>query len=387
MPFLITRTPSAVESLRAAGLRYELAGRRPVFRPIAYFAMAIGWIITATVGAARAARADVAQCNERFWPRLRAYSFAALAHNATPDDMQRLHTRTGRDVAEAPELLFNRDRRIWYGLNAIQGAEPNDVQDKARFASICREHSLPAVPVLAAFFGGKLVVPPDCEAMAGRDLFTKSLRGNLGQGAALWQWNGNGWSCDGETCATLEILLTRLSSEDCVVQRALIDHQVFRAAGSKGLSSLRIVTICPPDGRARAIAATMLLSRGTISQTGAILGIDMDRGQAINCLDLAINKVLTLNEVGIVLSALPDWQAHLDLVCHAHEQAFPRFASLGWDVVLTDEGPFLLEANLGWGMLLHETLDRAFGATALVEAAPAWSRLLNGTPHASFKTT
>ena len=65
--------------------------------------------------------------------------------------------------------------------------------------------------------------------------------------------------------------------------------------------------------------------------------------------------------------ALPHWDECISLVCRAHDDAFPAFAALGWDVALTPAGPVLLETNLNWGMLGHQRLSGPLGRTALAD--------------------
>ena len=256
----------------------------------------------------------------------------------------------------------------------INGFDGEDVQDKVRFYQLCKAANLPVVPVYAGFAQGEALLPADRER-AGRDsLFVKSLRGNLGEGAAIWRRGEGGYANGAEAFPTLDDLLVELAKSDCVVQPLLSDHAALRAAGSEGLSTVRIVTLRMPDGSVAAACALLLMAKGMLSQYGEYFGIDMRDGSLTTWLDQSAEQRRRRGGLppGFPLAAIPGWQGLIDMVCHAHGAAFGAFATLGWDVVLTDGGALLLEANQGWGIMLHQVLGEPMGRTAIGAAATAW---------------
>lgn len=50
----------------------------------------------------------------------------------------------------------------------------------------------------------------------------------------------------------------------------------------------------------------------------------------------------------------------------------PAFASLGWDVALSDRGMLLLEANQGWGLVPPQLLCGPLGPGPIAATAPYW---------------
>jgi hypothetical protein len=306
--------------------------------------------------------------------RLGAYYSAALRHNALPDVLQRFHARAGMDPALAPHIMFDRDGRVWRALNALRGADGDDVQDKARFAEICARHQLPTVPVIAAFRGGASLRPIDRERASGRSLFVKALSGQLGAGAAIWRYGPTGYSNEDVRHATLDDLLADLSRQDCIVQPLMRDNAALRAAGSDGLSSLRLVTLCTGPGEASAACALLLLAKGMLSQNGQFFGVDIADGALDTWFDEANKVVRSRSEFpeAFPLSEIAGWDGLVELACHAHAVGFDLFATLGWDIVLTDEGPLLLEANQGWGMSAHQFLGAPMGLGPIGAAAEKW---------------
>ncbi|MEP6869558.1 MAG: hypothetical protein ABJA20_13685, partial [Novosphingobium sp.] len=289
LPFVTARYPTALERLRVFGLKAELRGRRPVTRVVGWWLLLLCWPVASLSYAITASRKDRAEAGASAWGKFCSYYGAALTHNARPGELQWLGMQAGVAPDMAPQLLFNRDSRIWQALNRLNGADGDDVQDKARFFQLCERANLRAVPVYAAFARGESLLPIDRKAASGRSLFVKSLRGQQGEGAAIWRWAthsaGEGYS-DGTTIhPTLDELLTDLARTDCVVQPLLSDHALLRAAGSEGLSSLRIVTARIPDGQVRAVCALLLMSKGMLSQFGESFGIDIRDGSLTTWLD------------------------------------------------------------------------------------------------------
>jgi hypothetical protein len=173
---------------------------------------------------------------------------------------------------------------------------------------------------------------------------------------------------------TLDDLLAELSGHDCVVQPLLCDSAALRDSGSKGLSTLRIVTVRPPDGAVMPACALLLMAKGMLSQHGDYFGVDIGDGTVTTWLDQSADTPRRRDQLpeGFAIPAIPGWSDLLDMVCHAHAAGFAAFTTLGWDVVLTDQGPLLLEANQGWGIMLHQVLGEPMGHTAIGAAALAW---------------
>ena len=376
-PFALHARASPTEHLRAFGLREELAWRVPVKRIGLRVAMTLVWPGASLASALAAGWADRRAGSGGWLRRFVAYYRAALRHNAWPADLQRLQAQAGHAPDVAPQMLYNRDYRIWRALNRLRGADLDDVQDKARFAVICAAHGLPAVPVLAAFAAGQPLIPNGQEAVQGQSLFVKDLRGNLGAGAAVWHWTEQGYANDSAlpaTHATPRALLIALAGHDCVVQPLLRDAAALRDAGSAGLSTVRIVTLLSAHGETQVVSAILSLAQGMLSQYGEFFGIDCSTGALTTWFDQAAKRVYPRRErpAAFLLDAVPQWLAMVALAKRAHRDGFARFATLGWDVVLSDAGVLLLEANHGWGIMLHQVLGRPLGEGPIGAAAAGW---------------
>jgi len=46
--------------------------------------------------------------------------------------------------------------------------------------------------------------------------------------------------------------------------------------------------------------------------------------------------------------SIPFWSQLCKYIFKAHDVC-PNIRTIGWDIAITDEGPVLIEGNLGWG--------------------------------------
>lgn len=343
--------------------------------------MSLLWPIASLANAARAALRDKPVTLKSAVWCFGIYFAAALRHNALPEVLQRFHAQAGLDPRQAPHLLYSQDGRAWRLLNAQLGANGDDVQDKGRFAAVCAAHGLPAIPTIAAFESGKPLGPVDMARALERSLFVKALRGRLGEGAEIWRFEEGGYSNGTTRHATLDDLLEALSAEDCIVQPLMRDNADLRRAGSDGLSSLRLVTFVTATGETQVACALLLLAKGMLSQNGEYFGVSIADGRLNTWFDQAAKVVRqrTAFPNDFALEAIADWDGLVELVRHAHAVGFPRFATLGWDLALTDEGAFLLEANQGWGMALHQMFDAPMGLGPIGLEADRWATQLQAS--------
>ena len=105
----------------------------------------------------------------------------------------------------------------------------------------------------------------------------------------------------------------------------------------------------------------LVLPKGsfTTSAGGAVCAVEWETG--------AVRRVMHAQDPGLTSKAVgwraPFWAEALNLVRQAHREAFPLFATLGWDVAITQDGPLLIEANSGWGALALQQMWGPLGRT------------------------
>lgn len=366
-PFFVGTPRSGIERLRAAGAR-EVWTRGPIWKRLALgVAMTVGWPLS-TFGDAM--RISIRRSKEGHASLLRTFGTlygAALTHNIPPNLFAFFELELGVSSDELSDFLLPVDMRMLHSFSLRQGANLDDVQNKASFERICTAHGLPCVKSLAVFHEG-LSRGEDVVRSWTAPMFVKALTGFKGAGAELWRPGGRGFVSSNGDDLSIDELIEALRTGNCIIQPVLEDHPCLRAFGTVALSSVRVMTGKAHNGPSSPIGAALSLAvepSSLTSRFGVGCGINIDDGTVCRTTPIEDDdRLLNRNLLGF---ALPHWEDCLHLVCKAHDEAFPQFATLGWDLALTSSGPVLLETNVNWGMVGHQWLNGPLGKTALAD--------------------
>jgi len=160
-----------------------------------------------------------------------------------------------------------------------------------------------------------------------------------------------------------------------VVQEPVPSHPEYRDLAPWTTNTIRVITIVDRDGEAHVqAAATLLGRRGRMANNfhagGVNVGVDVETG--------ALGRGRVLGRAGWVDEhpdtgvpfagrSVPDWD-EVTRVCRHAATLLPGLRSIGWDVVVTPDGPVLLEANDGWGMRMVQLHGPGFLADERVRA-------------------
>lgn len=303
------------------------------------------------------------------------------------------------------------DERFGFPLLARLN-DPADVavlDDKLRFAEACAGLGLAHVEVLAYVEGGKLVQATfgNPDELPRRDLFVKSTSLRSGWGVQRWTYDGakDVYRFEDRECTAAQLveLIRKLSlgeersfeprnpplwkrwfSKDKVqeggderpyiVQPAMRNHEEMAAFTNGALCTVRIVTARPLGGEPQVIVASLRMPTGTSNVDNFVAGgiaspIDLETGELGSAVYMDPSRADrdTHPDTGqpIVGALLPFWSEVKELALAAH-RAFPRIATVGWDVAVTSDGVKLLEANTGWGFhVVQMPQGKPLGATLL----------------------
>ncbi len=225
--------------------------------------------------------------------------------------------------------------------------------DKAHFAAYLHEQGLGAVPTLLRLKAG--AEPPWSELFEQRDLFFKPVSASRAEGCFSLRFNRDTkqysmQDSQGLTTGELRIrphIQQYLQQRDYLVQPLLfnesaLEAQLVLAAGlsSERITTLRIITSSGPAG--------IDLQLGNLERSGP----DYKRWKLY-----ALNLINGDVEVEGQRIVLPNWPEIVRLVKAAHALCADQL-TVGWDVVMTDAGPLVLEGNINWGVQAHQLLPR-----------------------------
>lgn len=143
-----------------------------------------------------------------------------------------------------------------------------------------------------------------------------------------------------------------------LIQPVVVQHDDLKAFGTKSVNTIRAITIRGKSGEIGIFNAFLRLGADSESfvdnraMGGFGVGIDLDTGKLMKYgfpHDSFGVKAEEHPVSGIVFEnyQLPFWEETVDLIKKAHKQ-FYALQSIGWDVVITPNGPILLEGNDDW---------------------------------------
>ncbi|HWA87436.1 MAG TPA: sugar-transfer associated ATP-grasp domain-containing protein [Opitutus sp.] len=249
------------------------------------------------------------------------------------------------------------------------------IAHKLQFAEHCARHALPTPPVLAAWAeGGKLALGPAADPRC--DVFAKptSDYGSVGampiefdNRSGEYRFNGTRLQWPG----LLDAIAAELAADrGYLLQPRLRSSAASAVYGAEELSNVRIVTGRTVRGAPEPIAAVVRIPSSFTTQGHdrdvMLASIDVHTGR----MGPAMFREITLPQFSdhpdtghrIEGEPFPNWPAMLELARRAHATC-PWMPFVGWDVVDTDRGLMLLEANSNWG-----------GDSAQLPGAPALGR-------------
>lgn len=308
----------------------------------------------------------------------------ALGSNVMPLEYRtyRLHEPAKRGWAD--DYLYWSDDHLFRMLNSKTGADLRDVQDKSRFADICRQHGLPCIPTLAAYRRGGQFEPAEPYLPQAPDLWVKDLAGKQGSGAAEWRREEGGYRDGQGQMRTAQELVAAWRGRDCIVQPMLRNHPALDDLSCGLLVNCRILTGIDPAGEVHVITHDITLPwGGWDNRPYFVFGKIGDDGRIARAMTGDGVAVTCHPDTGATIpgAEIPFWPDALALAQLAHRAAFSRFVFLGWDVALTADGPLLIEANAGPGVFHHQQLDgRPLGHTLFPEIALAYIEAGADTP-------
>lgn len=157
---------------------------------------------------------------------------------------------------------------------------------------------------------------------------------------------------------TVNLFLNFLSNRKLIIQNIVKQHDKLSAFKTKSVSTIRIITIKGKSGIINVFSAFLRLSIDLDSfvdnraKGGLGVGIDLDTGKLLkfgyphDSFGVKIQKH-PISNISFLNFQIPFWKETKQLVVQAHRQ-FYGIQSIGWDVIITNNGPIILEGNDDW---------------------------------------
>lgn len=254
--------------------------------------------------------------------------------------------------------------------------------DKLQFFENATRHALPTPEVVVAFDQGAVLrwYAEPTGQLPRTDLVFKPSTIYCGTGVQLWRYlpETEQWICNQQ-----RLNATDLVREFCalardnryIVQRCLSNHRDIRPLAGEGICTVRVVTYRRHGAASLLLACLRMPTGSSFVDNFTAGGIAAPVHPVEGTLGPAVGKdirsgVLEFHPnsaAPITGRRLPHWQNTIELARAAHA-CFPEYAFIGWDIIITDTGPVLLEANLTWGVeLCQMSHDMPLGETVFPE--------------------
>jgi len=220
--------------------------------------------------------------------------------------------------------------------------------NKIAFHNMCQRHKIPHPQILATAHKGNINIFAE---PSGEWIAIKPSGGEGGRGFAL---------------AKIDPANIRQSMEKAIrehtdnreggwlVQNRLINHPALKPLAQSALITARLVTMINESGKSELIASVLRFPSDPDIlvdnlKAGALMAqIDMSTGHLMRACfgrmahDVHIHPVSKVPIKGIEVPHIIDAGKQ---VLAAHEQGFFDYSLVGWDIVITEQGPIILEGN------------------------------------------
>jgi hypothetical protein len=302
----------------------------------------------------------------------------------SPRDVEAYGFDKGRPYREAARYLGYRTYKEKVRPKVNYPAARWLVENKWIFYQLADIAALPVPPTLGIVhpifgvsWGGDrpLQTVPDVLAELRRvrpDQFVaKPCGGQQGRGVIIANRvdysTGNAVTLSGERIGLQRLAERMLSSSPMrgvpgyLLQHFVRQHPFFASLSPFTTNTVRLVTFIAASGRVDVPLGMVRIGRsGAMAdnpdQGGIGVSVDLETG--------ILGRGTTKAAIGVALThhpdtgekfegrIIPDWHAIVDLVRRAATMA-PGLRAIGWDVVLTEAGPLIIEANADWNARLQ----------------------------------
>lgn len=296
------------------------------------------------------------------WRQLAALFLTTFRYNFPPSLYYR--ARLFRLKRERWLAVFSHDEAVTLAPVMEHRTADLDIWSKSGWQLFCEQHALPGVSAVARVRHGKLTVFQQDALQGGMDLFLKPDEGWGCRGTVLLEWQADrrGWRACGATtefvpCERLPAFLVTVASDHAIeVQLRLKNHADFADLAQRALINFRVMTLRHGDGTIEVFTASLRIpgydEHCSDVPNGYFVPIHLAAGTlgGAETLDMGAGVRTThpVTQAPISGRKIAQWSEMCALAIRAHGHLPESVPCVGWDLVATNVGLRLLEANIAW---------------------------------------
>lgn len=219
--------------------------------------------------------------------------------------------------------------------------------DKLAFQRRCSEHDVPHPTVLATITDGRVTV---LERPQASEIVVKPAAGEGGSGVRMLAITES----DRADFAAFLAREARGLKGSWLVQPRIVNHPDMADIAINALATVRLTTMFNERGEPEVVTSVLrFASRAdslvdNIKAGGLMAPVDATTGTlGAACRGRGVDEYETHPASGAAIAGrpLPHWPKAVEMAKRAHRTAFSEYTLVGWDVVLTADGPMILEGN------------------------------------------
>lgn len=242
--------------------------------------------------------------------------------------------------------------------------------DKLAFERRCAEHNIPHPPLLATVSDGRVTVRQQPQTS---EIVMKPAAGEGGSGVRVVEIPE---SDRGDFAGFLAREAKGLKGT-WLVQPRMFNHPDMADIAINALATVRMTTMFNEQGEPEVVTSVLRFASredlrvDNIKAGGLMAPVDAETGVlGPACRGRGIEEYDRHPASGATIAGrtLPNWPEAVALAKRAHLEAFPEYTLVGWDVVLSGDGPLILEGNGKPCMIIAQRAPRrGVGATRFGE--------------------
>lgn len=256
----------------------------------------------------------------------------------------------------------------WYRSRSINAPFDSMLNNKIACNEVLRHHiSVPAIDFVKN--KGRLVslndvsksVKTEAVLVALRDsktYFLKPLAAGKGIGVHRLDYEDGRYVLDRKLVEERSILDLLESSDGWLLTHGIQQHPILAELHAETTNTLRMITIRNTDGLAELLFSVLRLGTSKTvpvdngSRGGLVAHVDLETGVLSQARTLWSNEEFdTHPDSGVKIRSisLPNWQQTCESILDLAD-SLPYLQFVAWDVLLTKDGPVVIEANTSSGV-------------------------------------